>query len=180
MPSLTVRSYEPDDATVVRDLHERALRDAGAFDPELRHLDADLGRIEAAYLDAGGAFLVGEYDGSIVAMGAVRPLAADPLDVPTPIDHADYVDDPSRAGALRRMRVDPDHFRRGFGSRVLSALERAAGDAGLGTLVLDTTSTQTAAVAFYEHHGYERVAERPTDHGRLLVYRRRLDSPDTG
>ena len=46
------------------DLHERALRDVGAYDEEYAHLDADLRNVESEYLDAGGEFLVGEVERS--------------------------------------------------------------------------------------------------------------------
>ena len=71
---LDIRTYEPRDADAVWSLHERALREAGAFDPELTHLDADLKRIESAYLGAGGTFLVGERGGAILAMGQCARL----------------------------------------------------------------------------------------------------------
>jgi len=83
---LRVRRYEPRDADVVWDLHERALRDVGAFDEEYAHLDADLRRVPEAYLDAGGEFLVGDRvpDGSVVAMGGLQPATA--------VDHHEHED----------------------------------------------------------------------------------------
>lgn len=177
MADLVVRQYEPRDADAVWDLHGRALRDAGAFDPELTHLDEDLQQIERVYLASGGEFLVGERDGELVAMGAFRPLTASEHDTALPLDHGQVVDDPRTAAVLKRMRVDPDHYREGFGTRILAELEGRARDSGFGTLVLDTTPTQDAAVAFYEAHGYERAARVETEYGPVLLYRRDLDEP---
>jgi len=133
---LSVRRYRPADADAVWTLHERALRDAGAFDEADTYLDADLHNVAGEYLD-GGEFLVGTRDGALVAMGGFQP-------------HDDAV-------VLRRMRVDPAHQRRGYGTRILNGLEARARKHGFERAELDTTPVQDAAVAFYERHGYERV-----------------------
>jgi ribosomal protein S18 acetylase RimI-like enzyme len=172
MTELTVRGFRPADRDAVWDLHERALRDAGAFDPDLTHLDDAFRRISEVYVDPGGAFLVGELEGSIVAMGAFRPLTAPKSEAGRALSYASAVDDPESAAALKRMRVDPECYRQGFGSEILAALERRASDRGIQTLVLDTTPGQTAARAFYESHGYQRVDRRETDLGTVLLYRR--------
>lgn len=140
MTAFHIRRYEPRDADAVWDLHVRALSAAGAYDEEFAHLDADLRRIESAYLEAGGEFLVGEYEDEdeLVAMGAFQPH-----------------DEAGDTAVLRRMRVSPDHHRRGFGTAILRELEARARDDGFERVVLDTTPRQEAAVAFYETHGYD-------------------------
>ena len=140
MAPLTLRRYEPTDADAVWTLHERALRDAGGYDEAFAHRDADLRQIQVRYLDAGGEFLVGEHAGDIVAMGAFQPHETD--------------DD---AVVIRRMRVAPAYQRSGYGTRVLNDLEARARKRGFDRAELDTTPVQAAAIAFYEHHGYERV-----------------------
>ena len=156
MTALTLRRYEPADAHAVWDLHERALRDAGGYDEAFAGRDADLGQIGERYLDAGGEFLVGERAGDIVAMGAFQP-------------HDDAV-------VLRRMRVDPAHQRSGYGTRILNDLEARARKRGFDRAELDTTPVQTAAIAFYEHHGYERVGREYYEQAdtTLLFYEKRL------
>ncbi|WP_135365104.1 GNAT family N-acetyltransferase [Halosimplex halophilum] len=169
MSDLTVRRYEPDDAEAVWDLHERALRDIGAYDEAYAHLDADLRAVESAYLDAGGEFLVGEIDGTdgsgseIVAMGALQPSAE--------VDH--HETDPA-AAVVRRMRVDPAHQRRGFGSRTLRELEARAKELGFDRLVLDTTPDQESAVALYESFGYAETRRESTPAGEMIFYEREL------
>ena len=166
MPSLELRRYEPRDADAVWALHQRALRDIGAYDEEYAHLDADLRAVPEAYLDAGGEFLVGEAttgsDGSasdgVVAMGGLQPATA--------VDHHEADD----AGVVRRMRVDPDHQRQGYGSRLLAELEARAADLGFDRLVLDTTPRQTAAMALYESFGYEETHRETTPAGEMVFY----------
>lgn len=134
---LWIRRYEPGDREAVRRLQDVALRDAGAH-AEDEDLDADLGRIEAVYLEDGGEFLVGLYEGRIVAMGALRPAG------------------PGRA-EIKRMRVEPGFQRRGFGQQVLSVLEERAAARGYARLYLDTTVQQRAARSLYARNGYREV-----------------------
>ncbi|GCF13752.1 hypothetical protein Harman_16870 [Haloarcula mannanilytica] len=159
MADLTLRRYCPADADAVWDLHERALRDAGGYDEAFAHRDADLRTIQREYLDAGGEFLVGHCDGALVAMGAFQPH-----------------EDDSDAIVVRRMRVDPAHQRRGYGTRVLNELEARARKRGFDRAELDTGTAQTAAMAFYEQHGYECVGEEyiePADM-TLVFYEKNL------
>lgn len=57
-------------------------------------------------------------------------------------------------GDLRAVYIGPDFARRGIGSRLLSALERLAVDAGSIELKLEASIN---AVAFYRARGYETV-----------------------
>jgi GNAT superfamily N-acetyltransferase len=122
---LKIRRYEPEDRETVRRLHDVALRDAGAH-------------AEDEDLEGGGEFLVGLYEGWIVAMGALRPMG------------------PGRA-EIKRMRVEPDFQRRGFGQQVLTALEERAAALGYTRLHLDTTVRQRAARGLYARNGYREV-----------------------
>jgi GNAT superfamily N-acetyltransferase len=131
---VTIRRYRPADQQAVWDLHHTALRGVGA------HLgtgpwDDDLRDIERLYLDGTGEFLVGELNGDIVAMGALQRRGVG-------------------MAAVRRMRVDPGHQRRGIGGWILETLESRARELGYRRLVLDTTTVQHAAIAFYTAHRY--------------------------
>jgi len=57
-------------------------------------------------------------------------------------------------GQIRFMAVADGQTRKGYGSRLLQALETAAADMGLSRLILQAREN---AVPFYRHHGYERV-----------------------
>ena len=159
MSELTVRRYDAADAEAVWTLHERALRDAGGYDEAFAHRDTDLRDVTEAYLDAGGEFLVGTRAGDIVAMGAFQPHDTD-----------------DAAVVLRRVRVAPAHQRADYGTRILNELEARARKRDFQRAELDTTPAQTAAMAFYEHHGYERIGREYVEAAEttLLFYEKAL------
>ena len=134
---LTIRRYRAADHDQVWDLHNLALNDVGAHAGS-GEWDDDLHRVEEAYLNAGGEFLVGILDGRIVAMGALKRTS------------------PTRA-KVTRMRVHPDCQRRGFGAAILRALESRAAELGCKTLHLETTFQQTAARGLYARFGYKET-----------------------
>jgi GNAT superfamily N-acetyltransferase len=134
---LHIRRYEPGDKRAVRRLHDDALNEVGA------HLgsgpwDDDLDDIEGVYLESGGEFLVGELEGEVVAMGAIRRISPD-------------------AAEVKRMRVRPGLQGRGYGQAMLDSLHRRAADLGYTTLHLDTTVQQRAARGLYLKNGYREV-----------------------
>ena len=150
---MLVREYEARDHAAVWGLHVEALSAVGALYPG--PWDDDFTRINEVYLNSGGTFLVGELDGSIVAMGALRPI--DPV-----------------TAEIKRMRILPQLQRRGLGSLILQALERHAAERGFVYLELDTTTEQHAARAFYERHGYRAVEVRRAAHADQVVYKKTL------
>jgi ribosomal protein S18 acetylase RimI-like enzyme len=131
---LTLRQYRPADQPVVWDLHVVCMKAIDVYidDPTL---ETDLSDIPAAYLNNRGDFLVGEHAGSIVAMGALRPLS----DV---------------RAEIKRMRVHPTMQGRGYGRAVLLALEERARQLGYRELELETGELQTAARGLYTAHGF--------------------------
>ena len=136
-------------------MHNAALRDTGA------HLgngpwDDDLHRIDSAYLEAGGEFLVGEFDGRIVAMGALKPVDAGMAE-------------------MKRMRVDPAFQQRGFGQEMLSALEARARALRFRKLVLDTSTRQKAALRLYQKNGYRETGHRKIRYLDLIDFEKELD-----
>ncbi len=132
--ALRIHRYEPENRDAVWRLHNEALDEVGA------HLgnglwDDDLHAIEAAYLEAGGEFLVGVLDGRVVAMGALRRVSPEEAEV-------------------KRMRVEPALQGRGYGQALLDALHHRASGLGYSTLRLDTAVHQRAARSLYERNGY--------------------------
>lgn len=140
---ITFRRFEPNDAAAVRALHVLALRHTGAFveTDDARKWDSDLEDIERAYIEPGGEFLVGLIAGEIVAMGALRL-------------------DGDGVATLKRMRVHPDHQRRGYGRELLRLLEADARSKGVARVVLDTLPIQGQALALYEVQRIRRDASR--------------------
>lgn len=164
---LTVRRYrEADDDRRLRELNETALRSVDTYAEDAP--DDDLRDVQSIYLDAGGEFLVGILDGTIVAIGALSPvddetIAARVLD-----------DEHGPTAEVTRMRVDPAHQGRGFGTRILASLEERAREAAFETLVLDTTERQTGARRLYEKFGYERRDSFEWREYTMLLYRNDL------
>lgn len=116
------------------ELHNTALAAAGAQVGD-GPWHEDLHHIREQYLEAGGDFLVGELQGRLVAMGGLMRS------------------DPERA-KVRRMRVHPDFWRRGFGQAILERLETRAAELEYRSLWLDTTVGQAPARRLYEMNGY--------------------------
>ncbi len=154
---LTIRQYENRDREAVVNLNYATLLAAGAKLGDGPR-DAGVRDIESEYLDSGGEFLVGEYDGRIVAMGGIQKT------------------DPESA-KVRRMRVDPDLQRRGFGTAILRCLEDSALELGITRLWLDTSVNFEQALNFYSRHGYHRTHEQKTGDDKLIYFEKLLRSP---
>ena len=96
--------------------------------------------------DGSGVWLAHE-DGAVVGCIALRPLPQ--------MEHA---------GEIKRMYVKPEARGQGIAERLLKALEKYAAEAGYRALYLDTKDDLTAAIRFYQRHGYEpceRYNENP-------------------
>jgi N-acetylglutamate synthase-like GNAT family acetyltransferase len=144
---LQLRQFRAADEAAVHELHEVA--QDGILAP------ADLSAIPDAYLTAGGDFLVGEIDGELVAMGALRRVS-------------------SASAEIKRMRVHPRWQGQGFGRELLDRLEARARELGFTTLRLDTTTRQHAARALYEDAGYRMVGTGQENGFELVYYEKRL------
>lgn len=182
---LKIRRYEPTDATAVQTLHELAFEDVPT-DPNDIPGTEDLREIEAAYIDAGGDFLVGVLptgsdvlepgrhdrlgealrvrDGVLVAMGGFLPASEG------------YEDERSIDGAaeLHRMRVAPALKRRGYGRKLLGALESSIRTAGFDPILATTAKRQHAAVRFYRSEGYERTEESSSGEYTLIHFQKQI------
>jgi ribosomal protein S18 acetylase RimI-like enzyme len=151
---LAIRRYDDADREAVRDLHRLAMRDVGAHRGE-HAWDSDLDEIRAAYLDAGGEFLVGLREGRLVAMGAFRRAG------------------PGRA-EVKRMRVHPEFQGRGFGQAIWDALEARARQLGYEELHLETSVPQVAARGLYEKNGFREAGREMRGGFECVLYEKRL------
>lgn len=150
---MRLRRYQPTDQQAVDDLHRLGLDQTGTNVPGLA--DADLDDIPSTYLENRGEFLVAEIDMLIVGMGALLRRS-------------------EAEAEIKRMRVHPEHQRKGIGRALLETLERRAVELGYTRLILDTAAIQTSAVALYVSAGYTEIA-RPTIHGfECILYEKRL------
>lgn len=133
----TVRRYIATDQEAVEQLHVSAIQQMGAYLGR-GPWDDDVYEIEQAYLKNEGEFLIGECDGRIVAMGALKRTH------------------PQRA-EIKRMRVEPSYQGRGYGQRILDELEARARALGYQILHLDTSVLQLPAQKLYEKNGFREV-----------------------
>jgi ribosomal protein S18 acetylase RimI-like enzyme len=150
----TLRRYEPADWEAVEHLHVYAIQQAGAYLGR-GPWDDDVYDIEGAYLNNQGEFLIGEWDGVFVAMGALHRTG------------------PERA-EIKRMRIHPDYQRRGFGQLILSELEARARARGYKTLHLDTSVVQVPAQKLYEKNGYREVGRDIYQGLEVILYEKEL------
>ncbi|MET8144363.1 GNAT family N-acetyltransferase [Sphaerisporangium sp. NPDC005288] len=147
--TLSLRRYRWSDREAVWELHRTCLAQVGITEGDGVYYEDDMPRINQVYLADRGEFLVGEVEGAgVVAMGGLR-----------------RVDE--RSAEMCRLRVHPDHQRRGFGTLMLEALEEAAVRLGYRTLRGDTTLLQGAALELYRKYGWREV--RREDRGGLVV-----------
>ena len=133
---LTIRRYQTEDNKAVKELHVLALKTVFSYF-EHGSWDEDLDHISEIYFDK-GEFLVGEIDGNIVAMGALKKIS-------------------DEIGEIKRMRIHPDFQKKGLGQRLYDELEKKARKLGYKTLQLDTTVNQTPAQRFYLKNGYTEI-----------------------
>jgi len=66
-------------------------------------------------------------------------------------------------GEIATLYVDPDRWRSGFGSALLTAAVDVARERGFGALSLWVLATNSAARAFYEAHGFSADGREKTD-----------------
>lgn len=101
--------------------------------------------------DGSGVWLA--YDGTgVVGCIALRPLPR-------------Y----ERAGEIKRMYVKPGHRGLGVAEQLLKSLEDYAVEVGYRTLYLDTKDDLTAAIRFYQRHGYE-PCERYNENPQATIF----------
>ena len=151
---IEIRHYLAADYTAVRELHHLALHSIGIFLSDGKW-DDDLLDIENHYLYNKGEFLVGILDNKIVCMGGFRKKS-------------------DTTAEIKRMRVNPDYHRRGFGQAILNQLEARAIELGYKELCLDTTTTQIPAQKLYKNNGFTEVGREKIPGFELILYRKKL------
>ncbi|PZG09976.1 GNAT family N-acetyltransferase [Micromonospora craterilacus] len=132
MPSIDHEPWESTDAARLR-AAQRAELDA-RYDSD----DHEPGAPPTA--ETVSVFLVArDGDGTAVGCGGLRFLS-------------------SGSAEIKRMYVTPPARGTGVATAILHALEQAARDAGVRTLLLETGTAQPDAMRFYEREGYRRIA----------------------
>ena len=153
----TLRRYTPADREAVEYLHVHAIEQAGAYLGR-GSWDDDVYAIEETYLNNHGEFLIGEWNGVFVAMGALRRTG-------------------SERAEIKRMRVLPAYQGRGLGQIILSELEARARALGYKTLHLDTSVVQLPARRLYEKNGFREVGRDRYQGLEVILYEKELEDP---
>ena len=149
---MKIRQYQAADQDAVWALHKLGVQQVEADLGDGAY--TDLHQIEQVYLRNQGEFLVGIYEGRLVAMGAVKHTT-------------------DERSEIKRMRVHPDVQGRGFGQMMLTILEARAVALGYTTLHLDTSSGQDAAIGLYRKNGYRQLDETKVVQGLTLLFLRK-------
>ena len=149
MEDLKIRRYKSTDNPVVWELHQLGLVEIGGKAWRGSPWDKDMDNIEDTYLK-NGDFIVGEYKGRVVAMGAFKKIT-------------------NKLAELKRMRVHPDFQRKGFGQAIIENLEERARKTGYRRIILDTSERNFKAEKFYLKNGYKEI-KRGTLHVRNKIF----------
>ena len=99
--------------------------------------DEQLTRLPASYDLEGGRFFVATLEGALLGTAGIIPKGAAHFE-------------------LRKMYLAPVARGRGVGLSLLQACASFAREQGARAIVLDTTEQMTAAIRFYEKHGFVR------------------------
>ena len=168
------RRYAPEDGDAVQRLHEWAMRDAGT-DPEDIPGTEDLQRIERAYLDSGGDFVVGVATGPASELPATSggSLAAMGGFMPSEEGHEDERRVPG-AAELHRMRVAPPLQGEGHGRELLAELEARVSEGEFDRIVATTAANQRRALSFYPAAGYREVDRSTFGEYELVHFEKEL------
>ncbi len=76
---------------------------------------------------------------------------------------------------IKRMRVHPNHQRKGFGRAILLELERRAVELGYSTVHLDTTVQQAAARHLYIQSGYTKLRQGAVGAFQCIFFEKQLE-----
>ncbi|MFO0624351.1 MAG: GNAT family N-acetyltransferase [Polyangiales bacterium] len=138
MSAVVIRAVEAGDVGDVVALLRAVLGEFGLTFGEGSDTDAQVLALPGSYRDHGGHFWVArDAGGGLLGTCGVFPVAPATFE-------------------LRKMYLDARARGRGVGARLLLEAETWCRAQGGHRLVLDTTHQMTAAIAFYESHGFVR------------------------
>jgi ribosomal protein S18 acetylase RimI-like enzyme len=152
---IVIRRYKPQDIHRIRELHILALKSVPNLIILDGPIDEDLKDIETEYINNSGDFLVAEYEGIIIGMGAIRRKD-------------------ENCGEIKRMRVDPKYWRNGIGQMLLTRLEEIAIEKGYTRIVLDTSILQLSAQKLYEKNNYKENRREVIRGYECIIYEKEI------
>ncbi|MCO8252639.1 GNAT family N-acetyltransferase [Haladaptatus sp. AB618] len=150
---MEIRPATTSDAADIRRVARAAWQEAYDFLPPKEHDAAfnqwyTVEQIEARMADDEAETLVATTDDELVGYGHA-----------TAQTHADSVGE----GELTDIYVDPDHWRTGIGTALLSGVEDRLHERGLTRLKAPVLADSESGTEFLESNGFERIEERITD-----------------
>jgi ribosomal protein S18 acetylase RimI-like enzyme len=134
---LKIRQYRPEDNQAAKELNYAGLKQMA---PEVSWegvgvADGDYDDIGNIYINHRGDFLVGTVNDEVVVTGAVKYLTV-------------------TCAEIKRIRVQPDCQRRGYGEVMLKRLIEVARELGYEKLRIDTMTTNTRAQQLFKKAGF--------------------------
>jgi GNAT superfamily N-acetyltransferase len=151
MTEVVIRRYEAGDQPGIEWLFART-PPAGRTYVRPQPLAEDLKAIEANY-DAFWVAVEPTVDGEAV----VGMLGVCGLDAPVGVPEPDFVDRLVPSVRVHWVLVVPERQRRGIGRALISRMADWASEHRYAALVLETTTEQEAAVAFYRALGFDEI-----------------------
>ena len=111
-------------------------------------------------------YLVAELAGKIVACMGARIAES----------YKDYNESEFDHAMIEVVAVDPDYHGQGIGTKLFAELLAAIDDKGIKFTALSVNPTNTPAIEFYEHFGFEYhgdIAKINEDIGTLFMFRKK-------
>lgn len=143
---MELRPIEEKDNPAVAELIRRSLKEFGLDKPGTAYFDPQLDNLADYYSGhQGKAFFVLEDQGEIVGCGGFEGIA-------------------DGIAELQKLYLAANSRGKGYSSRILKRIFEEARTAGFQQLYLETTTALSAAVAVYQHYGFE-LLDKPIDNG---------------
>lgn len=139
-------------------MFERGLRDGDWMDNDT---GADLHNFHEAYCADEGrsCFWVAEW------LEALQPRAAPPI-----VGMVGVQNDDDHTAVIQRLRVEPEHQRRGIGTRLIEQALAFCQERGYLKVVLDARVTQERAITLFERFSFQLNRTRTVRGERVLDF----------
>jgi GNAT superfamily N-acetyltransferase len=159
-----VRPYEPADQRGVRWLYERT-PPAGRVYVRPQPLPSDLENI-AGYYDAFWVAVEPTFEGDAIVGTTGLDTVGQSSGAPEPA----FVDRMRRTGRLHHVLVAPERQRRGIGRLLMESAMEWARVNDYDALVLETSTEQEAAIAFYLALGFNEIGRSTIGRWELVWF----------
>ena len=136
---MAVRSLKKEDSEAVRELILSVLTKEYPFDKSA-YSDSDLYDLSGTYNGPRDNFFVMEERGKIVGTVGVK-------------------EDTEDTALLRRLFVDSDHRRKGYGALLIAEAMRFCREKGYSSLVFRTTNRMVGAIELCKKNGFKKAEE---------------------